>query len=44
MGKFPFLAMFLMPHASSGYQNGAVDGHGTSTDEPGLDQADQVAA
>jgi len=44
MGKLPFLAMLLMPDASSGSQNGAIDGDGASTRAPGLDQADQMAA
>jgi hypothetical protein len=43
VGQFALLAMLLMPDASSGSQDGTVDGNGTSTCEPGLDQVEQMA-
>jgi hypothetical protein len=43
VGKFTLLAMLLMPDPSSGSQDGTVDGNGTSTCEPGLDQVEQMA-
>jgi hypothetical protein len=43
VGQFALLAMLLMPDASSGSQNGTVDGHSTSTGEPGLDHVEQMA-
>src|SRR6266852_82402 len=42
VGNLALLAMLLMPHASSGSQDGTVDGHRTSTGEPGLDQVEQM--
>src|SRR5690348_12624113 len=44
MGQYALLAMLLMPDASSSTQDGTVDGNGTSTREPGLDQVEQMAA
>jgi hypothetical protein len=42
MGKFPLLAMLLMPDSASGSQGGAIDGHGSPTGGPGLDQVEQM--
>ena len=42
MGKFPLLAMLLMPDTASGWQGGAIDGHGSPAGGPGLDQVEQM--
>jgi hypothetical protein len=43
VGQFALLAMLLMPDASSGSQNGTIDGNSPSTREPGLDQVEPMA-
>jgi hypothetical protein len=43
VGQFSLLPMLLMPDASSGAQDGTVDGHGPSSGGPGLDQVEQMA-
>jgi len=43
VGQFALLAMLLMPGASSGSQNGTIDGNSQSTHEPGPDQVEQMA-
>src|SRR5438270_2100893 len=35
-------AMFLMPDAAARSQDGTVDGNGSPTGDPGLDEVDQV--
>jgi hypothetical protein len=44
MRNLSFLAMLLMPDATSGSQNGTIDGDRTSSTGPRLDQADQMSA
>jgi hypothetical protein len=42
MRKFSLLTMLLMPHASSGSQDGTIDGNRSHAHGPGLDQVEQM--
>ncbi len=44
MGKLSLLAVLLMPNASLGAQDGAIDSYSSSTTRPRLDQINQATS
>ena len=44
VGHFTLLPMLLMQHATSGAQDGTINGHGPASAGPRLDQLHQMAA